>query len=78
MNEEKEFEYVYMDSTGFKVYELTEQEKLWLLSEDRPQEFWMQRQPIIGKYGGYVLRSDIKDIDILPARSYHSDRSHPN
>jgi hypothetical protein len=48
------------------------------MSEDRPPEFWLQRQPVIGKYGGYVRRDELTDdIVIHPPRSYHGDRSHP-
>lgn len=79
MFSDKEFDYLYMDSTGFRVYELSNDEIPWLLSEDRAPEFWKQREPLIGKVGGYVHRSEIaKDTDILPARTWHSDKSHPD
>ena len=72
------FERVYLDSTGYRAYELADDEKQWLMSEDRPPEFWLQRQPVIGKYGGYVRRDELTDdIVIHPPRSYHGDRSHP-
>ena len=78
MSVDKDFEFVYLDSTGFRAYELTDDEKLWLISEDRPPEFWLQRQPLIGKYGGYIRRDELtRDMEIHPPRSYHGDRSHP-
>jgi hypothetical protein len=78
MTEEDLFEFVYLDSTGFAAYELANDEKEWLMSEDRPQEFWLQRRPLIGKYGGYVRREDLPtNIEIRPPLSYHADRSHP-
>ena len=78
MTHESLFEFVYLDSTGFKAYELADDEKEWLISEDRSPEFWLQRQPMIGKFGGYVRRNELTaDIEILPPRSHHGDRSHP-
>ncbi len=69
---------MYLDSTGFIAYELADDEREWLISEYRVEEFWLQRRPLLGKYGGYVRRDYItEDIEILPARSYHADRSHP-
>lgn len=77
MADENLYEFVYRDSTGV-AYELTDDEKEWLMSEDRPPEFWLQRRPVAGKYGGYVRRAEITDdIEIHPSRSYHADRSHP-
>ena len=71
------FEFVYLDSTGYRAYELADDEIDWLRSADRPPEFWLQRQPVIGKCGGYIRRSELPaDIDILPPRSHHDDRSH--
>jgi hypothetical protein len=78
MKQENLFEFIYLDSTGFRAYELADDEKEWLMSEARPHEFWLQRQPVIGKHGGYVRREElIGDIEIRPAQSYHGDRSHP-
>ncbi len=78
MTRESPFEFVYLDSTGYRAYELADDEKVWLTSEERPSEFWLQRQPVIGKCGGYVRRAELTvDTDILPPRSHHDDRSHP-
>ena len=78
MSHENLFEFVYLDSTGLRAYELADDEKEWLMSEDRPHEFWLQRRPLIGKFGGYVRRDDLpKNIKIQPSLSYHADRSHP-
>ena len=78
MTRESLFEFVYLDSSGFKAYELSDDEKEWLNSEDRSPELWLQRQPVIGKFGGYVRLDELpNDIEIRPPRSYHADRSHP-
>jgi hypothetical protein len=78
MTRESLFGFVYVDSTGFRAYELADDEKEWLVSEDRPPEFWLQRRPAIGKFGGYVRRTELTaEIEILPPRSHHDDRSHP-
>ncbi|MDI1241858.1 MAG: hypothetical protein PSX80_08065 [bacterium] len=78
MPHESIFQFVYLDSTGFSAYELADDEKEWLISEDKRPEFWLQRRPMIGKFDGYVRRTDLpSDIEILPPRSNHSDRSHP-
>ena len=72
------FEYVYVDSSGYVAYEIAADERVWLLSEERPPEFWLQRRPMMGKFGGYARRDTLEDfIEIHPPRSYHSDRSHP-
>ena len=71
------FEFVYLDSSGFTAYELADDELEWLMSEDRPPAFWLQRRPVFGKFGGYVRRDQLsKDIEIRVRRSYHEDRSH--
>ena len=78
MSQSNDFEIVYLDSTGFRAYELADDEKNWLISEERPPEFWLQRQPLIGRYGGYVRRDELPDnVEIHPPKSYHGDRSHP-
>lgn len=72
------FDYVYVDWSGYVAYEIADEERQWLSSEERPDEFWLQRRPVMGKFGGYVRRVNIpKEIEILPPRSYHNDRSHP-
>ena len=77
MTDETLFEYVYVDS-GSRAFELADDEKEWLMSQDRPAEFWLQRRPLFGKYGGYVRRTELtSDTEIQPPRSYHGDRSHP-
>lgn len=75
--EREKFDYLYMNWSG-EVYELMEDERNWLESEVRPVEFWLQRQPVLGKFGGYVRRDELEpNTTILAPRSYHSDRSHP-
>lgn len=78
MTNEIPFEYVYVDWSGYVAYEIAADEREWLLSEERPPEFWLQRQPIIGKFGGYARRDTLEDfIEVQPSRRYHPDRSHP-
>lgn len=77
--DDEPYEWIYMDYSGCRAYELDEREIRWLESEPRPEEFWRQRAPLIGKFGGYVRRIELAEgFEILPPKTYHYDRSHPD